>query len=172
MRKYLIALAVTVSVAIAAMGFIAWKSVDRQKSAGVNVEVISAARQEAKQLYPMCRDSPAAVHNGVVTGTEHFEDLLTSDPKKARAKLVDMVLPLIESRQLACTSTLADFGEVNKIASQKDGYVEGAQPKVEAVIARFKTTHLAADQLRDALDRSAPKDELLAKLTALRDSTN
>ncbi len=172
MRKYLIALAIATSVAIAAMGFIAWKAVDRQKTSGVSVEVISAAREEAKQLYPMCIDSPIAIRNSVATGTEHFEDLLVTDAKKARASLVDVIVPSIESRQLACTSTLADFGEVKKIAAPKDAWVTGAQPKVEAVIGRFKTTHLAAEQLRDAIDKGAAKAELLAKLTALRDSTN
>ncbi|CAN5289017.1 hypothetical protein BH11MYX1_BH11MYX1_48250 [soil metagenome] len=170
MRKYLIALAVTVSIAIAAMGFIAWESVDRQKVD--HIEVISAAREEAKQLYPMCMDSPAAVKNGVMTGTAHFEELFATDAKLVRKTLVDVVMPMIESRQLACTNTLADFGEVRKIATAKDAYVDGAQPKVEAVISRFKTTRLAADQLRDAIDRSAPQAELVTKLTALRASTN
>jgi hypothetical protein len=170
MRKYLIALAVAVSFAIAAMGFIAWEAVDRQKVD--HIEVISAAREEAKQLFPMCMASPAAVKNGVVTGTAHFEELFTTDPKRARKALVDVVVPVIESRQLACTSTLTDFGEVRKIATSMDAYVDGAQPKVEAVISRFKTTRLAADQLRDAIDRGAPQAELVAKLAALRDSTN
>ncbi len=170
MRKYLIALAVTVSLAIAAMGFIAWESVDRQRVG--NIEVISAAREEAKQLYPMCLASPIAVRNGVTTGTAHFEELFATDPARAKKALADAVVPVIESRQDACTKTLADFGEVKKIATAKDAYVEGAQPRVEAVIARFKTTHLAADQLREALDRGAPRAELVAKLAALRDSTN
>jgi hypothetical protein len=170
MRKYLIALAIAVSVAIAAMGFIAWEAVDRQRVD--HIEVISAAREEAKQLYPMCMASPAAVKNGVTTGTAHFEELFTTDLEKARKTIVDVIVPVIESRQLACTSALADFSEVQKLATAKDAYVDGAQPKVQAVISRFKTTHLAAVLLRDAIDRGAPPAELVAKLTALRDSTN
>ena len=81
-------------------------------------------------------------------------------------------MPVIDSRDLACTSAQHDLTEVKRTMKKADPFVEENLPKVDAMVAHLTKAKTAAKDLLAAFDRSAPPDELLAKLQPLRDAMN
>ena len=166
MRKLVIAITVTVAVIIAAMGFIAYKQVRSQTTA--NLEVVSAERSEGRQLFHMCEGAVDSTIAGVQTGTTKFFEYFNTDRAKARHVLVDVVMPVVESRELACSTAQTDVAHVRKAATTPDTFMDDAAPVIDAQLARLKQIHANGDALAKALDANAPVDELKAKLDAFR----
>jgi hypothetical protein len=166
MRKLVIAITVTVAVIIAAMGFIAYKQVRGQTTA--NLEVVSAERNEGRQLFHMCEDAVASTIAGVNVGTAKFFEYFHTDKAHAKQVLVDVVLPVVTSRELACSTAQSDVAHVRKAATTPDKFMDDAAPVIDAQLARLKQIHANGDALVTALDANAPVAELQAKLDTLR----
>jgi hypothetical protein len=167
-RKLFIAGAITLSVITAAMGFLAWKHVDAQRPKNVDVGILSQQRDEARQLVHMCQDALDGTLAGIQTGTSHFEEYFRTDLAKARQVLVDVVMPVVESRQFACTTAQADIAQVQKAMPERDRFLADAAPTIDAMVATLAKVHAGGDALRAALDAKAPAEELTAKLDAFR----
>ena len=168
-RTIIVTIAVGVSVLISAMGFIAYNSVTSQTTE--DVVKVSDARREARQLVALC-DNVDGVKIQIAEGTSKFEIYIANDPKEGRKTLVDIVMPVIDSRDLACTSAQHDLVEVKQHLKVADKFVDDATPKVDAMVARLAKAKAAATELLAAFDHSAPPAELLAKLAPLRDWMN
>lgn len=168
-RNIIVAVSIAVSVATAVMGFVAYKAITGQSTE--DVVKVSDARREALQLVALC-DNIEGVKIQIAEGTSKFEVYIASDPKQGRKTLVDIVMPVIDSRDLACTSAQHDLVEVKQHLKGSDKFVDEATPKVDAMVARLAKAKTAATDLLAAFDRSAPPDELLAKLQPLRTAMN
>jgi hypothetical protein len=168
-RTIIVAVSVTVSIVTAVMGFVAYKAITSQSTE--DVVKVSDERREARQLVALC-DNVEGVKIQLAEGTSKFERYIASDPQQGRKTLVDIVIPVIDSRDLACTSAQHDLSEVKRTMKKADPFVEDNLPKVDAMVARLAKAKTAATDLLAAFDRSAPPDELLAKLQPLRDAMN
>ena len=168
-RNIIVAVSVGVSVVTAVMGFVAYKAITGQTTE--DVVRISDARREARQLVALC-DNVEGVKIQLAEGTSKFEGYIASDPKEGRKTLVDIVMPVIDSRDLACTSAQRDLQEVKRTLKTTDPFVEQNLPKVDAMVTRLAKAKSAANDLLAAFDRNAPAPELLAKLPPLRDAMN
>jgi hypothetical protein len=168
-RTIIVTVSVAVSIATAVMGFVAYKAITSQSTE--DVVKVSDERREARQLVALC-DNVEGVKIQLAEGTSKFEGYIASDPKQGRKTLVDIVMPVIDSRDLACTSAQHDLSEVKRTMKKADPFVEDNLPKVDAMVARLAKAKTAATDLLAAFDRSAPPDELLAKLQPLRDAMN
>jgi hypothetical protein len=166
MRKLIIAITITVAVLIAAMGFIAYKQVQGQTTG--NLEVVSAERREGRQLFHMCEGAVDSTIAGVGTGTSHFPEYFDTDRAKAKQVLVDVVIPVVTSREFACETAQTDVAHVRKAAATPDTFMDDAAPVIDAQLARLKKIHANGDALAKALDANAPVDELRTKLDAFR----
>lgn len=166
MRKLIIAITVTVAVIIAAMGFIAYKQVRGQTSA--NLEEVSAERSEGRQLFHMCEGAVDSTIAGVQTGTTKFFEYFNTDKAHAKQVLVDVVIPVVTSREFACSTAQTDVAHVRKAATTPDKFMDDAAPVIDAQLARLKQIHANGDALAKALDANAPVDELKTKLDAFR----
>ncbi len=167
-RKLVIAISVALSVMTAVMGFIAFEHVDAQKAPNVDLGVISQQRDEARQLVHMCEDSVSSTLAGIATGTSHFEDYFDHDPAKARKVLIETVMPVVESREFACTTAKTDIAAVLKAVPAGDRFLAAAAPRIDATIATLAKIHTNGDTLRAALDAKAPLDELKTKVATFR----
>ena len=166
MRKLVIAITVTVAVIIAAMGFIAYKQVRSQTTA--NLEVVSAERSEGRQLFHMCEGAVDSTIAGVQTGTTKFFEYFNTDKAHAKQVLVDIVMPVVTSREFACETAQTDVAHVRKAATTPDKFMDDAAPVIDAQLARLKQIHANGEALAKALDANAAVDELKAKLDAFR----
>jgi len=166
MRKLVIAITITVAVVIAAMGFIAYKQVQGQ-TAG-NLEVVSAERSEGRQLFHMCEGAVDSTIAGVQTGTTKFFEYFNTDKAHAKQVLVDVVIPVVTSREFACETAQTDVAHVRKAATTPDKFMDDAAPVIDAQLARLKQIHANGDALAKALDANAPVDELKTKLDTFR----
>ncbi|MEO6776009.1 MAG: hypothetical protein ABI467_23815 [Kofleriaceae bacterium] len=164
-RTILVTAAVGVSILTAAMGFIAYDSVRSQSTE--NVVRISDARREALQLVALC-NNPEGLKIQIAESTSKFGFLIASDRAKARAALVDNVIPVIDSRELACTSAQRDLTEVKRHLKTQDVFVDDSAPRVDAMVAKLAKAKAAATDLLAGFDRNAGTDELVAKLAPLR----
>ena len=168
-RNIIVTVSVGVSIFTAVMGFVAYKAITSQSTE--DVVKVSDARREARQLVALC-DNVEGVKIQLAEGTSKFETYIATDPTQGRKTLVDVVMPVIDSRDLACTSAQHDLSEVKRTMKKADPFVEDNLPKVDAMVARLAKAKTAATDLLAAFDRSAPPDELLAKLKPLRDAMN
>jgi hypothetical protein len=168
-RNIIIAVSVGVSIVTAVMGFVAYNAITSQSTE--DVVKVSDERREARQLVALC-DNVEGVKIQLAEGTSKFEGYIASDPKAGRKTLVDIVMPVIDSRDLACTSAQHDLSEVKRTMKKADPFVEDNLPKVDAMVARLAKAKTAATDLLAAFDRSAAPDELLAKLASLRTAMN
>ncbi|MEO8840291.1 MAG: hypothetical protein ABI591_09900 [Kofleriaceae bacterium] len=166
MRKFGIAIAITVSVLIAAMGFIAYKQVSGQTTG--NLEVVSAKRSEGRQLFHLCEGAVDSTIAGVQTGTTKFFEYFNTDRAHAKQVLVDVVIPVVTSREFACETAKADVAHVRKAATIPDKFMDDAAPVIDAQLARLKQIHANGDALAKALDANAPVDDLRTKLDTFR----
>lgn len=166
MRKLVIAITVTVAVIIAAMGFIAYKKVRGQTTE--NLEVVSAERREGRQLFHMCEGAVDSTIAGVQTGTEKFFEYFNTDKAHAKQVLVDVVIPVVTSREYACSTAQTDVAHVRKAATTPDKFMDDAAPVIDGQLARLKQIHANGDALAKALDANAPVDELKTKLATFR----
>lgn len=166
MRKLVIAITVTVAFIIAAMGFIAYKQVRGQTSA--NLEVVSTERREGRQLFHMCEGAVDSTIAGIQTGTAKLFEDFNTDKARAKHVLVDVVIPVVTSRELACSTAQSDVEHVRKAATTPDKFMDEAAPVIDMQLARLKQIHANGDALAKALDANAPVDELKAKLETFR----
>ncbi|HEY6038521.1 MAG TPA: hypothetical protein VIV58_29765 [Kofleriaceae bacterium] len=168
-RNIIVAVSVGVSIFTAVMGFVAYKAITSQTTE--DVVRVSDQRREAKQLLALC-DNTDAVKLQLAEGTSKFEAYIASDPKHGRQVLADTVMPVIDSRELACNQAQRDITEVKRSLTKPDPFVDEAAPRVDAMVAKLAKAKSAATELLAAFDRSAPPDELLAKLQPLRTAMN
>lgn len=168
-RNIIVAVSVAISIVTAVMGFVAYKAITSQSTE--DVVKVSDARREARQLVALC-DNVEGVKIQLAEGTSKLGAYIASDQEQGRKTLVDVVMPVIDSRDLACTSAQHDLTEVKRTMKKADPFVEENLPKVDAMVARLTKAKTAANDLLAAFDRSAPSAELLAKLEPLRDAMN
>ena len=168
-RNIIVAVSVAVSIVTAVMGFVAYKAITSQSTE--DVVRVSDERREARQLVALC-DNVEGVKIQLAEGTSKFEGYIASDPQQGRKTLVDIVMPVLDSRDLACTSAQHDLSEVKRTMKKADPFVEDNLPKVDAMVARLAKAKTAATALLAAFDRSASPDELRAKLQPLRAAMN
>jgi len=168
-RNIIVAISVGVSVFVAVSGFIAYKAITGQSTE--DVVRVSDQRREAKQLLALC-DNPEAAKAQLADSTAKFEVYIASDPKQGRQVLADTVLSAIESRAVACLVAQRDIHDVKRSLTKPDPFVDDAGPRVDAMVEKLTKAKIAATDLLAAFDRSAPQDELLAKLQPLRTAMN
>jgi len=168
-RNIIVAVSVGVSIITAVMGFVAYKAITGQTTE--DVVRVSDARREAKQLVTLC-DNVEGVKISLAESTSKFEAYIASDPKQGRQVLANTVMPVIDSRELACNQAQHDITEVKRSLTKADPFVDDAAPRVDAMVAKLAKAKAAAKDLLAAFDRSAPPDELLAKLQPLRTAMN
>jgi hypothetical protein len=161
MKKIFVGLGIAVSVLIAVMGFVAYKQVRSQSS--VPLEVISEQNKEGRDLFKMCQGAVASTMAGITDGTAHFDEILSTDPARAKKVLVDVVMPVVASREFACSTAREDIAAVRKASTKPDAFLEGAVPVVERELAKLTTIHANGDALAAALEAKASYNELMSK---------
>ena len=163
MKKIFVGLGIAVSVLIAVMGFVAYKQVRSQST--VPLEVISAQQKEGKDLFRMCQGAVASTMAGIAEGTAHFDEILSTDPARAKKVMVDVVMPVVASREFACSTARDDIAAVRKAATKPDQFMEDAMPVIERELAKLTRIHANGDALVSGLEGKAPYNELMAKYT-------
>jgi len=165
-RKLIIAICIAVSLLIAAMGFIAYTGVQHQTSG--NLEVVSAQRNEGRQLFHLCEGAVAGTIAGIQTGTSHFLEYFNTDRAKAKQVLVDVVMPVVTSREFACSTAKEDVAAVRKAATTPDRFMDDAVPVIDEQLARLQKIHANGDALAKAIDANAPVGDLARALETFR----
>jgi hypothetical protein len=168
-RNIIVAVSVGVSIVTAVMGFVAYKAITSQSTE--DVVKVSDARREARQLIALC-DNTEGVKIQIAEGTSKFEIYIANDLKEGRKTLVDLVMPVIDSRELACTAAQRDIVEVKRAMKVADPFVDDAAPRVDAMVTKLARAKAAANDLLAAVDHGEPAAVLLAKLQPLRTAMN
>src|SRR3569623_787295 len=81
-----------------------------------------------------------------------------SDPKQGRQVLANSVMPVIDSRELACNQAQHDITEVKRSLTKADPFVDDAAPRVDAMVAKLAKAKAAArfDRTRRASPSPPP----------------
>jgi len=164
-RGVAVGISVGVALIVSAAGFAAWKRVEGQAPA--NIEELKDARVEAKQLVPMC-DAAESVKSQLVQGTSHFHEY---DARKAQQVLADVVMPVIDARDLACSTAAKDLVQLQTLVPVEP-FVTAGVPKVAAMQVKLERAKAAAAALKAALVANAAHPEVTAKIDALVASMN
>ena len=135
-RNIIVAVSVGVSIITAVMGFVAYKAITGQTTE--DVVRVSDARREAKQLVTLC-DNVEGVKISLAESTAKFEVYIASDPKQGRQVLANTVMPVIDSRELACNQAQHDISEVKRSLTKADPFVDDAAPRTGRHIGRHET---------------------------------
>lgn len=159
-KQIVVGISVGVALIVSAAGFAAWKRVEGQ--APPNIDDLRDARVEAKQLVPMC-DAAESVKIQLQEGTSHFFEY---DAKKAQQVLADVVMPVIDARDLACTTAARDLQQLLTV-KPVEPFVTAGVPKVAAMQVKLERAKAAAADLKATLARDAPHPEVTAKIATL-----
>ena len=84
----------------------------------------------------MCEGAVDSTIAGVQTGTAKFFEYFNTDEAHAKQVLVDVVIPVVTSRELACSTAQTDVAHVRKAATTPDKFMDDAAPVIDAQLAR------------------------------------
>ncbi len=165
-----LAIACAVTGLLAVLVLVGWRWHYARIDIAAAAEQLAATREEARQLVHMCDDSGAGLANDIAVGTSHFGHYFATDPKHALRVMTEVVMPVLDARELACSTAATDIAIVQRDGDE-DPWIDAAAPKVEAALARIKQVRAAADALRSALELAAAHAELAQRLAALLAAT-
>jgi hypothetical protein len=166
MKRLLLVLAVVaVALGMVLAGLI-WH--DSRVHAENRRDALEHLREEARQLVKYCELD--GFSSRVAMGTSKFELYLDlGKPEEVSRALSDVVVPVIDAQELACSSAKTDIELFQRDADAPDRWIDAQQPKVVANLAVIARTRAASA----AVEASLPAGPALrANIAALRAAAN
>ncbi len=172
MRKYVITAAIVIAAFISVMGFMAYTKIRDQGPPPDKQGEVLDARKEAMKLVHMCDDVVAPTLGALKTNSAHLPELFASDRAKAKQQVADQIVPLIDTRKMACADAKTKIDFVNSSMKVPDKEMVALSPMLGTQIAALDKIHANADALSAAIDANAPPAELQKKLDTLLAAPN
>ena len=163
LRRLLGSLALVAVLAGLVLGVLIWQDAARRRDA--DKRALDELREETRQLVQLC--ALEGFGGRIDLGTGRFGAYFATDRAQARRVLADVVGPVLDAQELACSSAKADIERYER-DGERDRWIEQARPKVGANVATLARVRAAYDALAASLAANADAAELAAKLGALR----
>lgn len=167
MRKYVIGAAIVIAIFISVMGFMAYTKIQAQGPAPEKAGEVLDSRKDARKLVHLCEDVVEPTLGALKTNAAALPDQFAKDRAKAKQTVADQLVPLIDTRKMACTEAKSKVDFVNSNMKVPDDEMSALAPKLDAQLAALDKIRANAVALGAALDAGAPVDELNRKLDAL-----
>ncbi len=167
MKRTAVTIAIVAAALAAAGGVLAWH--ESAERAARERRVLAHVRDEARELVGYCDLESFAAQ--IDMATSRFPMYVAADRPRAAKTLGSIVMPVIDARELACTSAQSDLEQL-RADGEPDPWVDAQLPKVRAAVAVVARTREAARTFARAVaDPATPTDDLARAAGAIRDAT-